>query len=118
MSNLDLMKAFFDGTDAFLYAKDADGRFILMNKAGALALGLSEAECIGKTAYDVIPEKEAERDTQLDRQVAESGKPVSAKSLVSLPGGQRTLLDHKFPISIPGHPGAVAGIVLDVTDDR
>jgi PAS domain-containing protein len=113
MSNLDLMKAFFDGTDAFLYAKDADGRFVLMNKAGALALGLSEAEC----AYDVIPEKEADRDTQLDRQVAESGKPVSTKSLVSLPDGQRTLLDHKFPISIPDHPGAVAGIVIDVTDD-
>jgi hypothetical protein len=26
MSNPDLMKAFFDATDAFLYAKDADGQ--------------------------------------------------------------------------------------------
>jgi len=120
MSNSDLMKAFFDATDAILYAKDADGRFILINKAGAVALGLSEAECIGKTVHDMIPEKEADENTRLERQVAQSGEPFTIKKLISLPGadGQRTVLDHKFPISIPDHPGVVGGIVMDVTDTQ
>jgi PAS domain S-box-containing protein len=115
MSNSDLMKAFFDSSDAFLYVKDADGRFLYMNRAGAAALGLSEAECIGKTAYDVIPKDQADEETRLDRQARV--KPITITKLVSLPGGERTLYDHKFPISLPDRPGVgVGGIVLDVTD--
>ena len=114
MSSLDLMQAFFDSTDAFLYVKDAEGKFMMVNKAGADALGLSQAECIGKTAYDVIPKDQADEETRLDQQARI--KPITITKLASLPTGQRTLYDHKFPVSIPDHPGAIGGIVLDVTD--
>jgi len=100
MSNPDLMKAFFECTDAYLYIKDADGRFLYMNKAGAAALGLSEAECVGKTAYDVIPKDQADEETRLDREARV--EPLTITKLITLPGGERTLYDHKFPIPLPG----------------
>jgi len=115
MSNPDLMKAFFECTDAYLYIKDADGRFLYMNKAGAAALGLSEAECVGKTAYDVIPKDQADEETRLDREARV--EPLTITKLITLPGGERTLYDHKFPIPLPDGSGVgVGGIVLDVTD--
>lgn len=116
MSDAALMQSFFDSADAFFYIKDADGRFLLVNRAAAKALKLSEADCIGKTAFDLLPKEEAERTTRMDRRVADTGQPVNFKDVVDLPGGPRTLLDHKFPISVEGHPGATAGIVIDVTD--
>lgn len=116
MSDAALMQDFFDSADAFFYIKDAGGRFLLVNKTGARALGLSETDCVGKTAFDLVPKEEAERTTQMDRRVADTGKPINFKDVVHLRSGPRTLLDHKFAISIPGHPGATAGIVIDVTD--
>jgi len=115
MSNSDLMKAFFDNTDAYLYIKDADGRFLFVNKAGAAALGMSEAECIGKTAYDVIPKHQADEETRLERDARV--KPMTITKLATLPTGERTLYDHKFPIPLPDRSGVgIGGIVLDVTD--
>lgn len=116
MSDTGLMQAFFQSADVNFYIKDAEGRFLLVNHKSAETLGLSETECIGKTAYDFVPKEEADQTTRMDRQAAESGKPVNFKSVVNLPTGPRTLLDHKFPVSIPGHPGAIGGISFDVTD--
>lgn len=116
MSDTALMHDFFDSADVFFYIKDADGRFLLVNRAGATALKLSEADCIGKTVFDVLPKEEAERATRMDRRVADTGQPLNLKDVLDRPGGPRTLLDHKFPISIPGYPGAIAGIVVDITD--
>lgn len=116
MNDTGLMQAFFESTDAVFYIKDAEGRFLLVNRRGAQMLDLSRAECVGKTAYDVLPRAQADLVSEIDRQVSVSGIPANFKDEASLPTGQRTLLDHKFPISIPGYPGAIAGIAVDVTE--
>ncbi len=67
MSDRELIRTFFDSTDAFFYIKDSDGHFLLVNKTGAAALGLSEAECVGKTAYEFLPKNEADSTTRNDR---------------------------------------------------
>ena len=117
MSDTELMQAFFDSTDANIYIKDAEGRFLYVNRKTAEVLDTSLAECLGKTAYDFVPKAEADEMTRIDRQVAESGVPANRRSIISLPTGERTQLDHKFPVSITGHPSAVAGIAIDVTDE-
>ena len=117
MGDAELMQAFFDSTDANIYIKDAEGRFLFVSRKTAEVLGMSQAECLGKTAYDFVPKAQADEMTRIDRQVAESGVPANRKAIISLPTGERTQLDHKFPVSIPGQPGAVAGIAIDVTDE-
>jgi hypothetical protein len=64
----------------------------------------------------MVSKEEADRTSCMDRQVAESGKPAIFKDQVTLPGGERTILDLKFPISIPGHPDAISGIAIDITE--
>lgn len=116
MNDTHVMQAFFDQTDAFFYIKDGDGRFLLVNRKGAEALQLTQAECVGKTAYDLVSKEEADRVTEVDRRVVETGQPYTFRDEVNLPTGRRTLLDHKFPLSLPGHTGAIGGIVFDITD--
>ncbi|MGD9659246.1 MAG: PAS domain-containing protein [Methylocystis sp.] len=114
MSDVKLMQAFFDSVDAALYVKDEKGRFLLVNRKAAEELNCSEAECIGKSDYDFLPKEQAEQVISRDRQVREKGAPVDYEITIDLPGGKRTVRDHKFAILIPGHPGAVAGIAIDV----
>jgi PAS domain S-box-containing protein len=116
MSDTVLMQAFFDSADAAFYIKDAEGRFLLVNRKGAEDLKLSEAECVGRVDYDLVPKNEADQLRSKDREVAQSGKSVNLKAVLNLPAGRRKLLDHKFPIAVQGHPGAVAGIAIEVAE--
>jgi PAS domain S-box-containing protein len=114
MSDAKLMQAFFDCADADFYIKDEKGRLLLVNRKVADELKCSEAECVGKSDYDFLPKEQAEQLARMERQVMETGKPVEAEIALDLPAGRRTKLDHKFAISIPGHPKAIAGIAIDV----
>jgi len=112
MTDSSLMQAFFDGTNANFYIKDAEGRFLLVNKKSAQSLHLREAGCPGKTANDLIPKVEADRTIRINRQVPESGEPAMFRDQVTRPGGERAILDLELRVSIPGHPG---GIAVDIT---
>jgi PAS domain S-box-containing protein len=114
MSDVKLMQAFFDSADAAFYIKDEKGRLLLVNRKAAEKLNCSEAECVGKSDYDFLPKEQAEHVISKDRQVTETGAPVDYEITLDLPGGKRTVHDHKFAISIPGHPGAIAGIAVEV----
>ena len=116
MSDTHLMQAFFDATDTFFYIKDAGGHFLLVNRVGAVALGMTEEECVGKTAYDFLPRDQADRTSAVDMEVRETGQPKTFKDVVSLPNGDRTLVDRKFPVPLAEYPGATGGVVLDITD--
>jgi PAS domain S-box-containing protein len=111
----DLIQNFIDSSDAVIYLKDEQGRFIMVNRRAAELANLSKEALIGKTAYDLIPKEEADKVTEIDRKVAETGAPLNFKDTVSLPSGQITLLDHKFPVALEGYPNAVGGIAIDIT---
>jgi PAS domain S-box-containing protein len=110
-----LIQNFIDSSDAITYLNDEQGRFIMVNRRAAELVNLSKEELIGKTAYDLIPKEEADKITEIDRKVAETGTPLNFKDTVSLPSGQITVIDHKFPVSVEGSPNAVGGIAIDIT---
>ena len=111
----DLFQDFLDSSDAIIYLKDKHGCFIMVNRRAAELLHMSKEEVIGKTAYDLIPKEEADRVAEIDRKVAETGSPLNFKDTISLPSGQITLLDHKFPVALEGYPNAIGGIAIDIT---
>ena len=112
----DLILSFFDSTDAVMYLKDAEGRFVLVNRRAAELAGLSKEDFIGKTSYDIVPKGEADRVTAMDQKVRETGVPLNFTDRVTLPSGKLTILDHKFPVSIEGYPNAVGGIAIEVSE--
>ncbi len=70
---------------------------------------MSKEECVGKTDYDIVSNEEA------DRKVTETHSPITFRDTVSFPSGQMTLVDHKFPVAVKGHPHAVGRIAMTET---
>jgi PAS domain S-box-containing protein len=114
----DLILSFFDSTDAVMYLKDAEGRFVLVNRRAAELAGLSKEDFLGKTSYDIVPKGEADRVTAIDQKVRETGAPLNFTDTITLPSGKLTILDHKFPVSIDGYPNAVGGIAIEISEKR
>ena len=112
----DLLTSFFDDADAVMYMKDGQGHFIMVNRRAAELAGLSQEELVGKTSYDLVPKDEADRVSAVDQKVRETRAPLNFKDKLTLPSGEVTLLDHKFPVSIDGYPNAIGGIAIVISE--
>lgn len=112
----DLLQNFIDSSNASIYLKDEEGRLLMANRRVAEMLKVSKEELIGKTVYDVFSKEDADKLWSCDRKVIETGTPVTLKASISFPSGQITVIDHKFPVSVEGHPNAVGGIAIDMPD--
>jgi PAS domain S-box-containing protein len=111
-----LIQNFIDSSNASIYLKDEQGRILMVNRQLAETLKVSKEQVIGKTDYDFFSKEDADMFRANDRKVIETGTPMNFKGSVSLPGGQITIIDHKFPVSVEGSPNAVGGIAIDITD--
>jgi PAS domain S-box-containing protein len=116
----DTILNFINSTDAIIYLKDEEGRFLMMNRKGAEMAGVSQEEIIGKTDYDIVPKEYADRFRAFDRQVADSGVPSNYRAEVKYQSGDKKfkVLDHKFPVSVKGHPKSVGGIAIEIPEDE
>ena len=113
--------AFFgEGTTDKYMAKSYDWNFshgfLMVNKRGASVAGKTPEEVIGKTDYDYHSKEAADGFREMDLKVQNGGKPITYKLKVQTPEGELTFIDHKFPVSVEGHPNSVGGIAIDVTD--
>ena len=53
------LKTIIDNVPAAVFLRDADGRFILINRTYEKMYGVSNTKVLGKTHHDVFPKKEA-----------------------------------------------------------
>ncbi len=112
----ELLRKFIDSSEAVIYLKDEEGRFLMVNKRGASVAGKKPEEVIGKTDYDYHSKEAADGFRKMDLSVKEAGKPITYKLKVQTPEGELTFIDHKFPVNVEGHPNSVGGIAIDITD--
>ncbi len=106
----------------FIFAKDEEGRFILVNRAVADAYGTTVQELIGRTDADFArSEEEARRFREDDLAVLRSGQPkvVPAESITDARGRVRWLQTTKIPFTASGtgRP-AVLGVSIDITERK
>ncbi len=110
------LRAMMEHTPLMVTEKDLEGRYTFVNRAFQERLGLSAAEVIGKTAYEVFPLNRAEAQTSIDREVIATRGPVQ-RELTILNPEPRTVLFTKFPlIDGTGAIEAVGTIGVDVTE--
>ena len=102
-----------------MYMKDIDGAYIFHNREGERVYGLLDNALRGKTARDVHTAEEATEIEALDRQVIDSGKPVTAeRHNARLPDYEWVSIT-KFPVR--DHSGQIVGIGgfdIDITKER
>jgi PAS domain S-box-containing protein len=97
--------------------KDRDGRYVLINPAGAEIFGRPADQIVGRRDADLFEASEARQTEAIDRQVMDEGKPLTYTRRRTFGGVERTFLNTKFPYrDAEGRVVGLIGIGRDVTD--
>ncbi|MHB8658886.1 MAG: GGDEF domain-containing protein [Solirubrobacteraceae bacterium] len=97
-----------------LYVKDREGRYQMVNAAGAANLGCTPGELVGKTDMEIFAGQLGERLWRSDQQIMADGGTRVVKEPVIVGGRLRTYLTTKAPLRDPS--GAVVALVGVSTD--
>ncbi|MFN3430312.1 MAG: ATP-binding protein [Candidatus Sericytochromatia bacterium] len=107
------MRSIFEQTDDAISVRDLTGRFIAVNRRGADIAGLPAEAIIGLSPRDVFA-GDAAMIEATDRQVLESGEPVTYEQILPTPRGPRRFQTRKSLHR--GPDGAVVGFVAVTRD--
>ncbi|MEO1003704.1 MAG: PAS domain-containing protein [Cyanobacteria bacterium J06638_7] len=110
-SNLERL---IDAAPAHIYLKDAEGRVLFVNQATATALAQAKEELIGGLDRDHLPPEQMATIRDHDLAVLQSGTPQSFQMKLDFPGGSKTMVDHKFPVTLEDGSTGVGGIAVVV----
>jgi len=113
------LRQVIDLVPAQIFAKDLEGRILLVNRAGADTLGMTVEEMTGRLHAEIHPDAEEVRQMlDDDRKVVESGQPLTVpeESYLDAAGQQRWLQTTKVPyIDADTSNPAVLGVATDIT---
>jgi PAS domain S-box-containing protein len=115
-----ILKAILDNIPDIAWLKDAESRFIAVNKPLGTLCGFAPEDLVGKTDLDVWPTKLAKRYLADDREVMRSGVAKTFEEpLTDVEGKTRWIETIKTPIY--GNNGEIigtTGIARDITERR
>jgi diguanylate cyclase (GGDEF)-like protein/PAS domain S-box-containing protein len=116
------LQALIDQVPDYLWVKDVESRFVVVNKALARDCGFAlPADMIGLTDFDIHAAEAASGFRAIEREILESGEAaIGLQEVVVGPkGAQRWLLSTKAPLR--NESGAVVGLVgiaRDITEHK
>jgi len=113
-----LLRTVIDNVPDFIYAKDANGRFLVANIAVARNLGMTPEQLLGKHDFDLFPEEFAKNFHADEQALIRSGEPLVDREelVIDAAGQQHNLLTSKIPLrDRQGHVTGLVGIGRDVT---
>lgn len=108
--------AIIGNTPAPIYLKDAEFRYILVNRKYEELAHISSGALRGKTDFEMWPAPIAEMWRAQDEAVVRAGHAVVFEEAVPLPDGELTFITVKFPVKdAAGRLQAVGGFCTDIT---
>lgn len=111
--------SFMDNSPAVAFMKDAEGRYVYVNKPFERLFGKTLSFLQGKQSYDWLPSQLAEETHHHDLKVLETGLPEEIIETVPTEDGSlHHWLVFKFPTSDSAGNKFVAGVGVDVTARR
>ena len=116
------LRQIIDLVPHFIFAKDLDGRFLLVNQAVAEAYGTTVEELLGRRDADFAKSPaEVARFRADDLEVMRGGraKVIPEETITDAKGSERILQTVKIPFTFSGTGSpAVLGVSTDVTDRK
>ncbi|WP_199247927.1 ATP-binding protein [[Phormidium] sp. ETS-05] len=107
-----------DSNPNFIFVKDSQGIFLLVNQAIADVYGTTVEELIGKTDADFNPNQAEVADyLEGDRQAIATGLAQISEETITNAAGQVRYL-HTIRIPLPSATPQVLGVAADVTDRK
>jgi PAS domain S-box-containing protein len=112
-----LLQSVMDNTDAHVFVKSADGRYMMVNRRWCESFECDAADIVGRTDAELFPTVQAEQFAATDAQVRDLQMPVSVEEVSTVAGVEHTFLSNKFPLLGPdGEYLGIAGVATDITD--
>jgi PAS domain S-box-containing protein len=113
-----LLQAIFDNIGSVIVIKDAQGRYLHVNRTTEKIVGKRNEEIVGKTPHDIYPHEIAEGISADDKKVIESGKPLTVEEKLR-PDDNRIYLTTKIPLfDDTGKIRGVCGLATDITERK
>jgi PAS domain S-box-containing protein len=115
----ELLQTLMDTIPDFIYFKNVDNRYVLVNKAKATHMGVTSDEMIGKTDFDFRPPDQARKNFEDDEEVINTGKFVINKveKVVTHDGVEKWISVTKIPrFDTEGNIIGIMGISRDITE--
>lgn len=114
-----LMQALLDNVPGVVYAKDVQGRYLLINRSFEELFRVKDAAVAARTDEALFPATQARELRTHDRKVLDSRRPMEFEETVNLDDQARIFRTFKFPIlHADGTPRAICGVSIDITDNR
>ncbi len=106
-----LLRTVIETIPAFIYVKDRESRFVLVNQKVAKGLNLSEEAVVGKSDADFVDEIYANEYRQTEMELMETGQSIiEDESYRTLPNGEKVwMIVTKVPLH--DESGQIIGLV-------
>jgi two-component system cell cycle sensor histidine kinase/response regulator CckA len=112
-----LLHAVVEGTSDAIFAKDLDGRYLMINSAGARFLGKTIDEVIGTHDRELFTPDSMGVVVEHDRKVLTEGILQTTEETVTAAGVTRTYLATKAPLrDADGRVTGLIGVSRDITE--
>ena len=117
--NLALLQGITEGTTDAVFVKDLQGRYLMMNPAGAAFLGRTVDEVIGKDDTELFNPEAGREIMELDRMVLQAGEMQTFEEAGTAAGVSRIYLSNKGPFrDANGKVVGLLGICRDISDRK
>lgn len=117
--NLSLLQGITEGTTDAMFVKDLQGRYLMINPAGAGFLGRRVEDVIGKNDAELFDPEVGRAIMERDRAVLQSGRAQTYEEFGTAAGVTRLYLANKGPLRDPsGEVVGLLGICSDITDRK
>ena len=111
--------AFMNYAPALAWMKDAEFRYVFTNHSFQAFHERHPAQIERCTDFDLWPGTTASRIRAADLQVLETGKVLDSTETLEQPGGEkRVFFTLRFPLNTPSGERFVAGMAIDVTEQK
>jgi PAS domain S-box-containing protein len=115
----DQLQTILDATTAVIYLKDADGRYVFVNRQFQQVFGVRREGVIGKVDNEALPPAVAQALYSHDQPVLDAGIPEEIETTIPLADGPHTYLALKFPLlDAAGSSYAICSVATDITERK
>ncbi|HRV94061.1 MAG TPA: GAF domain-containing protein, partial [Anaerolineae bacterium] len=115
--NSALLRTIIEESEDAIFAKDVDGRYLIINSAGARAAGKTIATMVGRTDTEIFPPDLANEIRTDDVAVIDSGRSYSFENTIIFDQSPHIFHSIKMPYhNAEGEIVGIIGIARDITE--
>jgi PAS domain S-box-containing protein len=113
------IRAILEYSPNWIFLKDTEGRYLLVNREIERVFGISQEQIKGKTDTEIFPPEQAAEYRANDLKVLRAGVTMEFEEIALMEDGRHTSIVHKFPLfDAHGNIYAIGGVATDITERK